>query len=340
MKKITTMLVAFAMIATMFAPAVSAQDIHVDASVSSSGTPPSIDYQWALSVNETDGTIIPGDDGTIGDMKTQVMPIAGIGMAESQKHFKKYVVVSDGNGIDDIVKVFEELRDPSGVAMGPEVEASDITTDVDQWTDAINQAYDKNLIFEADKDDMLDLLRDTKSGYRIFVVDNYLTNHDAPGDYLVYFKVVDKGSGFEENSDTTNSLGLLKVEFMSLKAFQIDFTTINYGALTLESRKVIAGDEDWTTADRPTIKNQGNIPVNMLVSATDLTGVNEPQQTIPASALSVHLLGFDLNSLSNDLQRLPTAIQPCTPTQIDFDITAPWGTSSNTYTGNVTLVME
>ena len=84
MNKITTMLVAFAMIATMIAPAVSAQDINVEAAVSSSGTPPSIDFQWALSVNESDGTTFPGDDGNIIDMKTQVMPIAGIGMTESE----------------------------------------------------------------------------------------------------------------------------------------------------------------------------------------------------------------------------------------------------------------
>ena len=339
MNKITTMLVAFAMVATMFAPVVSAQDIDVNASVSSSGTPPSIDYQWALSVNETDDTIFPGDDGTITDMKTQVMPIAGIEMTESEKHFKKYVVVSDPNGIDDIAKVFEQLRDPTGVLMGSEVEANDITADVGQWTEAINQAYANNLIFKADKDDMLDRLRAEKAGLKIYVVDNYLTNHDAPGDYQVYFKVVDKGSGFEENSDTVNSIGLLLVEYMSLKAFETDFTAINYGPVNINSRKVIAGDEDWTTADRPTIKNQGNIPVCMQVSATDLTGVNQPQQTIPATALSVHLLGYDLDSLTNTLQTLPNPLQPCTPTQIDFDITAPYGTSSNTYTGTVTLVM-
>jgi len=45
MKKITTMLVAFAMVATMFAPVVSAQNIDVDASVLGSVTPPSVDYQ-------------------------------------------------------------------------------------------------------------------------------------------------------------------------------------------------------------------------------------------------------------------------------------------------------
>jgi hypothetical protein len=340
MKKITTILVALAMIATMFAPAVSALDIDVEASVSSSGTPPSIDYQWALSVNETDSTIFPGDDGAISDTKTQVMPIAGSGMIESEKHFKKYVVVSDPNGIDDIALVFEQLRDPEGNPMGDEVEATDITADNATWTEAINLAYANNLITDDARDDMLDRLRAVKAGLKIYVVDNCLTNHDAPGDYQVYFKVVDKGSGFEENSDTANSIGLLLVEYMSLKAYETDFMAINYGPVVVNSRKVIAGDEDWTTSDRPTIKNQGNVEVCMQISASDLTGTNPPVQTISATALSVHLLGYDLDSLSNELQLLANPLVPCTPTQMDFDITAPYGTSSNSYTGTVTLVMQ
>ena len=62
MNKITTILMAFAMIATMFAPEVSGQDLDVEASVSSSRTPSSIHYQWELSVNETDSTIFPGNE--------------------------------------------------------------------------------------------------------------------------------------------------------------------------------------------------------------------------------------------------------------------------------------
>jgi len=259
-------------------------------------------------------------------------------MDESEKYFKKYVVVSDPNGIADIAAVFEQLRDPNGNPMGAEVLANDITGDVAQWTAAINQAYAKHLITVADRDDMLDLLRVEKAGYKIYVVENCLTNHDAPGDYQVYFKVVDKGGAYEENSDPAN-IGLLLVEYMSLKAFETDFTAINYGPLIINSRKVIAGDEDWNTPDRPTIKNQGNVEICMRISATDMIGINPPQQTIPASALSVHLLGYDLNSLSNNLQTLPNPLQPCTPTQIDFDITAPYGTSSNVYESTITLVM-
>lgn len=341
MKKIFAILVASIMVATMFAPTALAQDIDVEAAVSNAGSPPVINYQWALSVNETDMSIVPGDDLVPhSDTKTQVMPIAGDGLTVSEKHFKKYAVVSHPNGIAYIATVYEQLRNQTGVAMGPEVVMTDITSDVTQWTNAINQAYLMNLISEPAKIDMLDLLRSDKGGYRIFVIDNYLTNHDTPGDYQVYFKVVDNGGAYLENTNVTaGGPGALLVEYMSLKAFQTDFGSINYGTIIVNTNKQIAGDEDWSTPLRPTIKNQGNVPVQMNVSASNLTGENAPSQTIPATALSAHLLSHDISSLSIAPQTFNNPIMPCTPTQIDFDITAPFGTSANTYTGTLTLEM-
>ena len=331
---------------------VTQDGIDVEASVSSSGTPPSIDYQWALSVNGD--SINPGDDGVITDMITQVMPIAGSGMNESEKHFKKYVVVSDLNGIDDIAEVYEQLRDPNGVAMGPEVLATDITADNATWTEAINQAYANNLITEVAKDDMLDRLKSVNAGLKIYVVDNYLTNHDAPGDYQVYFKVVDKGSGFEENSNMTNSIGLLIVEYMSLKAFEIDFTTINYGPVLVNSRKVIAGDEDWNTPDRPTIKNQGNVDINLVVGASSMWGQDPDKvsQELPADYLGVEFMGEHVNSIYAVLPSLPGSglaspvtlqgvLTPCTTTQISFDmwIDPAYGVPANAYAGTIDITI-
>jgi hypothetical protein len=340
MNKITTMLVAFFMVATMFAPAVSAQNIDLTASVSATGNAPVINYQFALSQNETDNSIIPGDDlEPHSDTMTQIMPIAGDGMTESLKTFRKYVVVSDPNGISDIAAVYEQLRNDTEVAMTAEVTATDITGNVAEWTEAINQAYAMNLITEAAKDDMLYGLAASKAQYRIFRVYNTLTNHDKPGLYNVYFKVVDNGGAFLEN---TVAPGYLQVEYMSLKAFETDFATVNYGSVIINSRKVISGDEVWepeNQVNKPTIKNQGNVNIQMNASASDLLGTVAPVQSIPASALSIHMVGYDIASLSNSPQTLLNALVPCTPEQVDFDITAPYGTSANTYTGTIILEM-
>ena len=335
MNKIIATFVAFAMLMAIYAPAVSAQAITIGAVVGTNGAPPVINYQFALSLNG--GSIVPGDDALpLIDTITDVKPILGSGLVESQKYFRKYVVVSDPNGISNIAKVFEQLRDQNdGIMTGkPEVEATDITGDVAQWTAAINQAYIIGVISAADKAEMLYGLQAVKGQYRIFVIDNFLTNHDTPGDYNVYFKVVTNTGTFQ-----TNDGNRLKVRYMSNRGFELDFNTVNYGTVIINQKKLVSGDENWATPDRPTIKNQGNVNINMQASASDLVGSSYPVQTIPASALSIHLNAFDINSLSTTPQVLRNAIVPCTPYQIDFDITAPIGTMSNTYSGNFVLEM-
>jgi len=337
MRKILATFVACAILMAVYAPAVMATPVTIGVVVNgNNGLPPVINYQFALSVDQNGG-IVPGDDNPpYADSITDVRPIPGSGMVESAKHFKKYVVVSDPAGITNIASVYERLLDQTGGAIPgkSEVTATDITGNVAEYTEAINQAYNVNLITLADKNEMLYGLQSTKALYRIFVVDNYLTNHDTPGDYQVYFKVVSNSGLLTENNGNR-----LIIRYMPLRAFELDFSAVDYGTIVINQRKVISGDEDWATPNRPTIKNQGNVNILMQVSASDLVGTVAPIQTIPASALSIHMLGFDINSLSNTPQVLENPLVPCTPTQVDFDITAPLGTSSNIYQGTFTIEM-
>lgn len=294
-----------------------------------------IDYQFALSLNGS--SIIPGDDNpSYDDAITDVRPIPGIGMVESRKYFRKYVVVSDPDGITNIAKVFEQLRDQTdGIMSGKsEVEATDITSDVSQWTAAINQAYIIGVITAVDKDEMLYGLQADPGVYKIFAIDNFLTNHDPPGDYNVYFKVVTNVGTYK-----TNDGNRLKVRYLSYKVFELDFNTVNYGSVIINQRKLVSGDKDLSTPDKPTIKNQGNVNIQMQASASDLVSASYPVQTIPASALGIHSLGFSIISLSNTPQVLENPFVPGSPEQIDFDITPPNGTISNTYSGTFVLEM-
>jgi len=337
MNKILATLVACAMLMAIYAPAVMADTITIGAVVgTNNAVPPVINYQFALSLNGN-GSIIPGDDNPpYVDSITDVKPILGKGLAESNKYFRKYAVVSDPNGISNVAAVYEQLRDQADQPMAGygEVTMTDITADVPQWTAAINQAYLINVISAADRDEMLYGLQAVKGQYKIYAIDNHLTNHNTPGDYNVYMKVVTNTGTY-----ATNDGKRLLVRYMSYKGFELDFTSVDYGSVIINQKKLVSGDENWATPLRPTIKNQGNVNIQMKVLASDLVGSSYPVQKIPASALSVHLLGFDINQLSNNYQVLINPLVPCTPTQIDFDITAPIGTMTNTYSGTFTIAM-
>jgi hypothetical protein len=322
MKKITAILVALTMVMAVSIPAVTATDVTTQAQVASAGSPPVIEYMFVLSDSGDALHSTPG---------TQIMPNPGTGTTEVLTHFKKYVVVSDPNGIADIAAVYEKLINTTG-AETPEVVTTDITATAEQDA-ALNEALNSNLITQAEYDDMVYKLDPTKAQAKMFMVENSLTNHDKPGVYTVYFKAVDKGAAFIEDTTT--------FEYMALKALELDFNAINYGTIVINTKQVVSGDTVFNppSATKPTVKNQGNQELQIKVSATNLVGQSAPSQIIPPSALSVHLLGQDVPSLSTTPTTLDGFLQPCTPTQIDFDITAPYGTSANTYSGTMSITI-
>jgi hypothetical protein len=337
-KKTTALLVALAMVlanlplAAAGAPLGGAQSVVVNAELSPSGNPPAIEKIFVLDRNSTGDLTETGDELHL-IPGTQILPNPGVGMSEVETHFWKFVIVSDPNGRDDIATVYEKLLDLDGITpMTSEVIATDITNTPAQ-DEALLAALNAGLITQAEYDECVWMLDPLKQQARIYVVENTLTNHDEPGDYTVYFKAVDTSGGFVE--------GTGQFQYLAIKALELDFSTINYGPITIGVPKWVAGDDVWGTADRPTLKNQGNIPFQVAVNASDLIGINPPQQIIPAEALSVELLGQHVLSAGQGGPGLATPIildgylKPCTPTQISFDIVAPVGSSANTYAGDV-----
>ncbi len=91
--------------------------------------------------------------------------------------------------------------------------------------------------------------------------------------------------------------------------------------------------------NKPTVKNQGNVDLMIGVTGGILT---EPvnQQTIAPQYLSVHVLGTNKVDLTNEVI-IPDGnlgyLKPCTPTQIDFDLTPPGATGQGVYSGTMNI---
>lgn len=324
MRKIIMLLAVMAMLTTV--PFASAEEVDVMATISSAGNPPVIESMFVMDMvnaeyNESGDLehLLPG---------TQIMPNPGVGISEVTTEFYKFIVVSDPNGMQDIVEVYEKLFNTTGSQMGLEVTCVDITDTADQDA-ALLAALEIGLIDQAEYDNLLWMLDPLKQQAKMFKVSNTLTNHDEPGIYEVYFKAVDTGGAYV--------IDYLYFDYMALKAIELDFTSVNYGPIMVNVEKWVAGDEDWSTADRPTIKNQGNEPLQIVVDATDLIGF-DLGQTIGAEALSVELLGEHVYDLSSPVT-LQGFLMPCTPTQISFDITAPVGTAADSYSGDIVITI-
>lgn len=327
MKKITASLAALLMVLAICVPIVAAQDIPTVASVSGVGTPPIIETIFVL---DDTGDLTHGTNGT------QILPNPGSGDTEVLTTFMKYAIVSDPNGIADISKVEEYMTKADGVdtPLMTTIEVTDYAVAETILLSALNQ----DIITQAEYNSAMFKLDPAKNNARMFGIENSLTNCDKPGVITVHFKAIDASGG-----TTFASEGF---DYLSIKAFETDFTEINYGSILVGNEQYIAGDDVFGApgpdgTNRNTIKNQGNIEFQIRAQADDMSNGQTPEQFIQATALSIELLGVHLYDLST-LQVIEEGtnlamLQPCTPTQISFDITAPDGTSAGSYTGNMFL---
>ncbi|ABE51327.1 hypothetical protein [Methanococcoides burtonii] len=324
MRNIIMLLAVVAMLITV--PFATADEVDVTATISSAGNPPVIESMFVMDMVNAQYN----ESGDLDHLEagTQIMPNPGAACDEVITDFYKFIVVSDPNGMQDIVEVYEKLFGTTDAQLGPEVTCADITNTADQDA-ALLAALEMGLITQAEYDNLLWMLDPLKQQAKMFKVANTLTNHDEPGNYSVYFKAVDTGGAY--------MIGYTYFDYMALKAIELDFTQVNYGPIMVNVEKWVAGDENWLTPEKPTIKNQGNQPLQITVDATDLIGTNLGQ-SIGAEALSVELLGEHVYDLSSPVT-LQGFLMPCTPTQISFDITAPVGTAADSYTGDIAITI-
>jgi len=357
MKKISSMVGAVLMVLMIaFAPVVSATQVDTIASISTNGNPPVVEKIIVLDPNmDESGDLAHAITGS------QIMPEPGVGNTETLTHFWKYAVISDPNGRSDISAVQELFYDINNVQIGTERTAS--LMDNAEANTVLEAALNAGLIDNVAIVDangnteytrLLWMLSDAKCLAYMYKIENTLTNHDEPGIYTVKFKATDSTGG------VTITLGTFT--YTELKALALDFSTINYGIININVQKWASGDDNFMYpgfSDTPTLKNQGNKEFQIKVSATDLAGdildaegcTTGVIQYIGAEYLSVEFMGQHIDScnvgtigptngpgLENEVT-LNGLLQPCTPTQISFDIWAPLGTGNALYKGTATILI-
>jgi hypothetical protein len=353
MKKISAMFVALAMIATMFVPLAAAAD---EPTLDAAATSQRADTTATVTGTSGGGTggsdplvpviersfVLHDADGFHGTPGTQIVPNIGSGNRLVRTLFTKYAIVSSPFGVSNIAKVEERLLDGTvvvhsflGLGGLQDMIRLDNTANKAEIKKALDDALAEGLITQDEHAALSFKLDPEKNQAVMFKIENYLDNHDHPGVYTVQLKVIDQQGRV--------TFGECKFDYMTIRAIELDFNTINYGTIAPGIEKDIAGDPIFANpGGLPTIKDQGNVPIKVKIRASDLqTFIDSPigriREIIPASALSVTLLGPKVFDLSGNGKVLPQNVdlQPCTPTQIDFDIKAPIGTAQGVYTGSM-----
>jgi len=92
-----------------------------------------------------------------------------------------------------------------------------------------------------------------------------LTFNQAAGDYHVSVEILP-----ENGSPTTDPLLTGIFTYLPTASFEIDFTAVDYGDVEPEIDRWVEGDAEFGTAQVPTVRNTGNVPVRIVVSQDDM----------------------------------------------------------------------
>jgi hypothetical protein len=100
----------------------------------------------------------------------------------------------------------------------------------------------------------------------VYCADKELIWEDPAGEYRVQVLALDKGGNFSYEEVPDENF----FEYLPLTAFEVDFTSVAYGSVQLNTHKIISGDKTFGTATKPTVRNTGNTRLYMHVEQDDM----------------------------------------------------------------------
>jgi hypothetical protein len=121
--------------------------------------------------------------------------------------------------------------------------------------------------------------------------------------------------------------------YIPTSAVEIDFTQVDYSPVHVGIDKVVGGDQDMTTPNKPTVRNIGNTPISLSIEQSDM------QFGQTGTVWNVH---FDARMGANGIYvdydpyeeaDIPGTLPLCTLEKLDFSIHVDKAVSGYTYTG-------
>ncbi|MBU1036942.1 hypothetical protein KKF32_02815 [Patescibacteria group bacterium] len=294
MKKALFIFVAVALAATFSGGSVLA--ITVDTNLmpaSAGGEAPIVKVKWEMNGPYYDPYFWGTDDSSQAGAQFHAP-----GIWEATKTVSFCAVVTDPDGVAQINGVYADFYYPNDRAFHPEDPSH--PDQIDGGTPAVpdyglsgcgEQVGDELSLTQLSKADGIELFCNQVRNYNnnlptwyssydydeVCAADGELEKEDAyvycgdrdiiwedpAGDYLVEIFALDDPGNF--SNTLTNYF-----EYLPLTAYETDFTLVDYGNVSLNVQKNIAGDLTWGTSDRPSVRNLGNTRLYMGVVQDDM----------------------------------------------------------------------
>jgi hypothetical protein len=323
MKKILATIVAITMVMAMVAPAMASVTTSVTVQ-SGGGSPPIIKAKWE---QDTTAKLEDGDPShtTLGSQFLPPLVFGGV------KEVWYYAVVTDPNGVNTITQVSAYVYHPDD-SYKYKVPLTKVVGDPTTLINLFNAAYAAGLVTLNDGMTIADILDQLDKGTaQIWSGRANLDYHQPGGNYKVE---VDAFDGLSLSEKLINTF-----LYVPGKAFEIDFTNVDYGTVLVSSEQMLAGDKDFTTPNRPTVRNVGNMPIQLTVNQDDM-GFGKDVNNIWQVEFDARLGSDNVNKVVFDpfvTTTLPNLLPNCNTEELDFSIHVKQGTPGTTYNGIMTI---
>lgn len=258
-----------------------------------------------------------------------------------------YAVVTDPSGVSTVESVYADVWHPDGEfkyqielqPFGVIEESYDNTQALNAWNHAyechddlimINEAWASTLdpaITNA-WDDIYDEIAENMA--YVYWGEAEISYCQPGGWYTVGIKAYD-------NINNPSAYLYNRFWYIPVAAIDIDFTTIDYGSISIGFHKQVGGDDDLTTVTKPTVRNIGNTPVNLFVNQSDMGFAMTGTQWNVNYDARMGMQGTYVPYIPYEETQIPGTLALCSKDKLDFGITADKGDNGLTYTGSMQL---
>jgi len=248
---------------------------------------------------------------------------------QGKKTIQYWAVVTDEEDRGNVYTVYVDVYHPNGsfkyeVIMTKQPKECAI--------EAFQDAYEAGLITFAEGytyEEVLDELNECLA--QVWMGEADLDYHQMAGDYRVEAYAID--------TNNNRSAPLINTFlYVPCACCEFDFTTVNYGSVNVCTFKWIGGDNVFGTSDKPTVRNIGNVPCQIVVEQDDM-GFGKDVSGNWNVEFGARL-GWDGVSVYYDPYEevvLPDVLPNCNTQKLDFGIHVKKAGGGEQYTGKMWL---
>jgi hypothetical protein len=340
MKRILAMLAACAMIMAVSVVPAMAATVTTSVTISTGGNPPVIKAKWEqdMTANLEDGdpthliTTQPG----IGP-NAQFLPPC---VFQGKKPYQIFSVVTDPEEGGDVLSASADVFHPDG-SFKYQIMQTKLTTA--QSLAAFDAAWAAKLVTNNTLFTIPDIRHEIEQGTaKVWVGDAELDYEQQSGNYTV------QATAQDHNGNTAPPLTNF-FTYVPTNCFDVDFTSVDFGAVTVGTPKKINGNTVWDlpfapapTPNGATVRNIGNTNLRVKLNFTDMgfgySGVAPALTPNVQFDANLGLTGTNVLFDPFVTVTLPDVLNHSSMDKLDLSIHVIKGTGS--HTGNITLGSE